>query len=143
MIRPAEILIALRSLRARKAYAVVTLATIMLIVGAGSAILAVINATFLRPLPFEDEDALVWIYSHPPGTIGTARRNPLHPPTFVAMREHLRVTPDFAGSWSRSSMRSRMISERSYGRTCAERSCHLSGSDPSLLALMTAGRPSP
>ena len=93
---------ALRSLRSHAAYAWMTILTITLVVGAGSAVLAVISATFLRPLPFADDSRLVWIYGQPPGTEGDPqRRNPLHSTEFVRFREGLRQFDGIAGIWGR------------------------------------------
>ena len=90
-----------RSLRSHRAYAAITVLTIALVVGAGSAVLAVISATFVRPLPFKDEQRLVWIYGQPPGPPDAALRNPLHSTEFVRFRERLRQVEGVAGIWSR------------------------------------------
>jgi predicted permease len=96
-----DIRFAIRSLRSHATYAAITILTIALVVGAGSAVLAVISATFVRPLPFADESRLVWIYGQPPGTTDVNRRNPLHSTSFVRFRERLRQMDEVAGLWSR------------------------------------------
>src|SRR6476661_2871256 len=92
-----DVRIALRSLRARPMYAVISVLTIALVVGAAGAVLAVLNATFVRPLPFADASRLVWVYENPPGTGAATRRNPLHSPAFVALRDRLDGAEGVAG----------------------------------------------
>jgi predicted permease len=69
---------ALRGLAARPAYAAVVVLTLALLGGAGSAVFSVVNAAFLRPLPFPDGERLVRLYTQPPGTTEARQRNPLH-----------------------------------------------------------------
>ncbi len=80
-----------RRLRARPTYAIVAVTTLSLVLGAGSAILAVVNATLVRPLPFPQSERLVRIYTMPPGVTDVALRNPLHPLEYVRLREQLRL----------------------------------------------------
>ena len=96
-----DVRFATRSLRSRAAYAAISMLTIALVVGAGSAVFAVISATFVRPLPFADAKRLVWIYSQPPGTNGPDHANPLHSTEFVRFRQRLHAIADVAGIWSR------------------------------------------
>jgi putative ABC transport system permease protein len=96
----ADIRVALRSLRARPTYALIAIITLSLVVGAGGAVLAVINATFIRPLPFANEDRLLSVYTTPPGSTATGGGAPLQSPAFVRMRERLR-TVEIAGTWPR------------------------------------------
>ena len=67
-------------------YAVVSMATLALVIGAASAVLAVVNATMIRPLPFPDGDRIVQVFSLPPGVSGVAQRNPLHTRVFFRFR---------------------------------------------------------
>ena len=92
--------VAVRSLRARPAYALIPIATLSLVVGVGSAVLAVINATFIRPLPFAEEDRLVAVFARAPGSTSSRGGAPLQSPAFVRMRERLR-TVEIAGMWPR------------------------------------------
>jgi putative ABC transport system permease protein len=71
------------------------------VVGAGSAVLAVINATFVRPLPFADEGRLLSIYSLPPGSQSTTGGAPLSSNAYVRLRESLRAIESLAGFWPR------------------------------------------
>jgi hypothetical protein len=57
-----------RGLVARPAYPLVAIVTLALVAGAGGAVFAVVNATFVRALPFPDGDRLVRLYTQPPGT---------------------------------------------------------------------------
>lgn len=96
-----DIRIALRSLRARPTYALVALLTLTLVVGAGGAVLAVINATFIRPLPFADESRLVSVFALPPGIQNALGGTSLFSGAFVRMRESLRTVESVAGIWQR------------------------------------------
>src|SRR5688500_11756498 len=77
---------ALRGLRARPAYAAVTILTLALVIGAATAVLAVVNATMIRPLPYPEADRLVRIYMQPPGTSEVRQRNPLSVRALLRMR---------------------------------------------------------
>lgn len=96
-----DVPVAFRALRSRPAHALVAIITLSLVVGAGSAVLAVINATFVRPLPFADESRLVMIFGLPPGSQAVRTGTPLHSPAFVRMRERLRTVESVAGIWPR------------------------------------------
>ena len=50
---------ALRGLRTRPTYAAVTVLTLAPVIGAATAVVAVINATMFSPLPYPDADRLV------------------------------------------------------------------------------------
>ncbi len=61
-----------RSLWRARTYTLATVTTIMLAVGAGSTMLAVVNTVLLRPLPYPDSDRLVGLWHDFPG-VGLAR----------------------------------------------------------------------
>lgn len=88
---------AFRSFRANKGHAAASLLTMALVVGAGSAVLAVASAAFIRPLPFVDANRLVWIYAQQPSTSGTAGRTSLHSPEFVRYRERVSQATTIGG----------------------------------------------
>ena len=69
----------------------VAITTLALVMGAGGAILAVVNATLVRPLPFPQPERLARIYTMPPGETGIALRNPLHPLEYLRFRQQLRL----------------------------------------------------
>jgi hypothetical protein len=100
---------ALRSLRRTPAFTAAALVTLMLGIGATTAIFTVINATLLRPLPYPDPDRLVQVMRrYPTGTERgqTGRR-------YLFFRDHLTTvwTPlppsasseDQTSSWNRRS----------------------------------------
>jgi putative ABC transport system permease protein len=93
---------ATRALLSAPTYAVVTIATLALVIGAASAVLAVVNRTMIRPLPFPDGDRIVQVFSMPPGVNGVAQRNPLHPRVFFRFRNGgLRLVDSLEGIWAR------------------------------------------
>jgi hypothetical protein len=92
---------AARGLAAKPTYAAVVIATLALVVGAASAVLSVVNATMVRPLPVPHSDRLVQLFLMPPGPPLWTNRNPLSPGTFSRFRERLRQTEAVEGLWSR------------------------------------------
>lgn len=88
---------AFRSFRAYKGHAAASLLTMTLVVGAGSAVLAVASAAFIRPLPFVDAKRLVWIYAQQPSTNGLTGRTSLHSPEFVRYRERVSQATTIGG----------------------------------------------
>ena len=91
-----------RSLAARPTYPLVAILTLALVAGAGGAVFAVVNATFVRALPFPDGDRLVRLYTHPPGTSAAKDRNPLHPLEFARFRRGLRTADAVEGFFGRA-----------------------------------------
>lgn len=82
-------------------YAAIAVVTLGLVVGAGSAVIAVINATFIRPLPFANESRLVALYGMPPGSNNVRRGTPLFSPAFVRLRERVQTVERVSGIWPR------------------------------------------
>ena len=68
---------ACRALLKRRAHALVVIVTIALVIGAASAVVAVVLATMVRPLPFPESDRLVQVFTMPPGrtTLAIATRS--------------------------------------------------------------------
>lgn len=98
----ADLALVLRTARRRPALLVLSTLTVMLVVGAGSAVFAVANATLVRPLPFHDPDRLARIYLLPPGITDTnLGANPLHPLDLVRLRERLTLATGPEGLWAR------------------------------------------
>jgi putative ABC transport system permease protein len=92
----------LRSLAARPTYPLVAILTLALVAGAGGAVFAVVNATFVRALPFPDGDRLVRLYTQPPGTSAAKDRNPLHPLEFARFRRGLKNADAVEGFFGRA-----------------------------------------
>ena len=61
-----EIKFAIRSLRKRGGFTLVTIVVLALGIGANTAIFSVVDAVLLRPLPFEDPDRIVQVWHVPP-----------------------------------------------------------------------------
>ena len=95
---------AVRRLAASRTYSLVTVATLALVIGAGGALLAVINATLIRPLPFVEPDRLVRLYTLPPGINEPLPQliNPLHSLDFVRFRQRLRQVDAVEAFWART-----------------------------------------
>jgi putative ABC transport system permease protein len=93
---------ACRSLRRRPSYALVSVVTLALVVGAATAVIAVVNATMIRPLPYPDAERLVRLYLQPPGTTRVDQRNPLSARTLVRFRAGaLQLADAVEGFWVR------------------------------------------
>jgi predicted permease len=86
-----------RALRQRKAYYVTCAATLALVLGANAAILAVVSATMLRPMPFDASGPVVQLYAQPPGTTGVLQRNPLQQMEVPRLRERARTIARLEG----------------------------------------------
>ncbi len=66
-----------RSLRRARGFAIATIATIALGIGAGSAVFSLVNAVLLRPLPYPDADRLVGMWHSMAGLgIQLAKQSP-------------------------------------------------------------------
>jgi putative ABC transport system permease protein len=96
-----DVIYALRRLRPRPTFAVMSIVTIALVIGAGGAVLAVVNATLVRPLPFPEPERLVRLYTMPPGETDVSMRNALHPLDFVRFRSNLRLVDAVGTFWAR------------------------------------------
>jgi len=75
--------------------------TLMLVIGVGVAVFAVVNGTMLRPLPFPDEQRLVRVFTLPPGATEVRTRNPLASVDFVRFRERTRTLDRLEVMWQR------------------------------------------
>lgn len=75
---------AMRQFGRTPGFAVLTVGSLALGIGASTAIFAVVHSVLLRPLPYEDPDALVTIWSH--NTRNDEPNNPVSPANFEAFR---------------------------------------------------------
>jgi predicted permease len=89
-----------RACCARPSLTIVRIATVALVTSAATAVLMVVNATLLRPLPFDRPERLVRIFTQPPGTTEFALANPLHPLEFVRFRAQPGSLEAIEGVWA-------------------------------------------
>lgn len=92
---------AVRALLSRKTYSVVAIVTLALVVGAATAVIAVLNATMIRPLPFPHDDRLVQLFMMPPGAKTFDDRNPFNNRAFLRFRTSVRQLEKMEGLWAR------------------------------------------
>ena len=92
---------AVRRLSTRRVHTVITVTTIAIVIGAATAVLAVVNATLVRPLPFPHGDRLVQLFLLPPGQTEWTSRNPLSMGVFLRFRQNLTLVESVEGLWSR------------------------------------------
>ena len=88
-----DVIHAVRSLAANPSFTFVVLLTLMLGIGANTAIFSVINAVLLRPLPYRDAGRLVFLWS----SSGSAPRDPLTPGRLNDFRERFTPAESIAG----------------------------------------------
>jgi putative ABC transport system permease protein len=91
-----DLRIGARALRHAPLFTAAAVATLMLGIGANTAIFSLIDAVLLRPLPFPEPERIVAIWERPPKTVVTAalesrrQRNPVSPANFLDWRERSR-----------------------------------------------------
>jgi hypothetical protein len=90
-----------RGLAARPTYTAVIVATLALVIGAASAVLSVVNATMVRPLPHPESDRLVQLFLLPPGEKIWTNRNPLSAGVYHRVHERVQQAEAVEGLWSR------------------------------------------
>ncbi len=97
-----DLRLAIRTLLARPGLSLVRVITLAVVTGAASAVLLVVNATLIRPLPFGRPEGLVRLFLQPPGTTSFTQANPLHPQVFVGYREQVPASLEaIEGVWAR------------------------------------------
>ena len=86
-----------RSLLHRKSYFATCAGTLTLVLGANAAVLAVVNATMLRPMPFATRGRVVHLFAQPPGTSDALQRNPLQQMEVPRLRARARTLARLEG----------------------------------------------
>jgi predicted permease len=103
---------AIRQLRKDSGFAMVTILTLALGIGATTAIFSLVNAVLLRPLPFPEQDRLVWLTQQDHSLPGVVPESLSYPDyfdwrarnhTFSGMASYTAggVTLDTGGEWQR------------------------------------------
>src|SRR5262252_815380 len=92
-----DLLVALRRLRCSPGFSAAVIATLALAIGATTALYGVVRSVLLRPLPFQDPDAVV-VWSRQT----TRDKAPFSIPDFIDLRDGNDVLEQAAGvaSWS-------------------------------------------
>jgi len=83
----------MRALRRTPAFALGSVITVALTVGATTAIFSVAYAVLLRELPYAEPERLVWIWSDQPGR----DRTPFNVPDFIDYRDGTRTLAGLGG----------------------------------------------
>jgi predicted permease len=84
---------ALRGLRRTPGFALVAVTTLALGIGANTAIFSLINAVLIKPLPFPDSGALVFVWN----TRASGEPEPLNPARMTDFRSQMTSLAGFAG----------------------------------------------
>ena len=80
-----DLVYAVRNLRRSPGYAIVTILTLALGIGANTAIFSVVNGVILKPLPYPEPERLIYITSQFP-TLGFDQFW-VSPPEFIEFRD--------------------------------------------------------
>ena len=126
-----DVLYALRMLRASRSFAIVSVLTLALGIGANTAIFTLINAVFLDRLPVQDPDRLVTLYTAD-ATNAVAGNNllPVSFPNFKDYRDKATVFDGIAGAMFSgvTPSTSKMLAVTSAVGICSDDSCPSSDS---------------
>jgi putative ABC transport system permease protein len=85
-----------RAIRRRPGYAAACVATMALVLGAGAAVFAAINATLFRPLGLAGEDRVVRVFELSPGVTDATRATPPHEASLLEFFRESRTLRAFA-----------------------------------------------
>src|SRR5262245_37190052 len=88
-----DVAYAFRALRRAPGFTAVALVTLALGIGANTAIFSVVNAALLRPLPFRDAGAIVFLWNRTPD----GDPNPLAPARMLDFSRQMTSFDGFAG----------------------------------------------
>src|SRR5258705_10862544 len=86
----------IRSLLKRPGFTAVALIALALGIGANTAIFSLVNAVLLRPLPFAEQDRLVWIWGN---MRNGGNRGSVSPLDFLDYRKENKTFEQFAASF--------------------------------------------
>ena len=126
-----DLVYAARVLRKAPGFALIAIAVLALGIGANCAIFTLVDAAFLRPLPFARPNELVQVWEKPPGN----NRNAVSPLNFLDWSEQNHVFAAMAGiSGNSLTMITNGIPERIHGQSVTPRFFDVFGVPP------TAGR---
>ncbi|MEE9473360.1 MAG: ABC transporter permease, partial [Acidimicrobiia bacterium] len=89
-----DLRVSLRGLRKRPGFTVVVVLTLVLGIGAPTAIFSLVSGVLLRPLPYQDPDRVVMVWEDPPG----GDRFSVAPANFLDWRQQNEVFEDMAAS---------------------------------------------
>lgn len=117
-----------RSLSQRPMFAIVAIVTLAIGIGANAAIFSVIDAVVLRPLPYEEPDRLVRLFSTYEGSLCCT----ISPPNYLDMRDQSRQFELAAYSSTAFSVTGGPIPERMSGYRVTAGFFELLGAEPQL-----------
>jgi putative ABC transport system permease protein len=125
-----DIRYALRGLRRRPGYAAAAVLTLLLAIGATTALFSVLDAVLLRPLPYQRADRLVQLWEH--RLANAQQENVLSPANFLDWRDRARSFDDLAlYTWSSLTLTGD-APEMVYGRQVSTNFFRLLGAGPVL-----------
>lgn len=93
---------AIRSLARRPSFTAVAIITLALGIGANTAIFSVVNATLIRPLPFNEPDRIVMVWGYIPKMANTADKFPSSAGNYLALAKQTQSFQQLAAfrQWS-------------------------------------------